>query len=37
LELARSALEVVFDAAAKETLKAKGLTVQQLGDLRYFA
>ena len=28
-------MEVVLDAAAKENLKAKGLTVQQLIDLRY--
>jgi NitT/TauT family transport system substrate-binding protein len=29
-------MEVVLDAAAKENPKAKGLTVQQLIDLRYF-
>jgi ABC-type nitrate/sulfonate/bicarbonate transport system substrate-binding protein len=28
-------MEVVIDAAAKENPKAKGLTVQQLVDLRY--
>jgi hypothetical protein len=28
-------MEVVLDAAAKENSKAKGLTVQQLIDLRY--
>jgi hypothetical protein len=28
-------MEVVIDAAAKENPKAKGLSVQQLIDLRY--
>jgi hypothetical protein len=28
-------MEVVLDAAAEENPKAKGLTVQQLVDLRY--